>query len=97
MSILKEVRWKKFEKLLYGHPKRKRDEIKKLYANLCEYVHLSEESQTDALRDSDLNLALNYPCYQDDKEMLMKTFDCSLYLLSEGLKKGIVQKHCRFN
>lgn len=76
----------KFKELLRGIPTIERNDIGKFYSDLCEYVHLSEQAQTDALSDFSLNLALNHPYYEDDVEMLEKTFDYTCYLLIESLK-----------
>lgn len=83
-SALNCLRWKKFKKkLLNGLVLEKREEIGEFYKKLCDYVHLSEESQTDALRDFSLNILLSHPQYEKDREMLEKTFDYSSYLLSQ--------------
>ena len=74
----------RFEDMLKGLPKRK--EITIFYSDLCNYVHLSEQAQTDALRDNLLNIALQLPVYENDNKMLHKTFNYSIYLLLESLK-----------
>jgi hypothetical protein len=84
LLIQREVR-KKFRELLKGIPKK--TELKSFYNKLCEYVHPSEEVQTDALRDFQLNLALQLPNYEEDKEMLKKTFKYCRYLLLESLEE----------
>jgi len=81
MKILKNLRWKRFKELLQDLPSEKRKELGDFYNELCNYVHLSEESQTDALRDFGLNLALRHPYYEQDKEMLEKTFAYANFLL----------------
>jgi len=72
--------------LLHGIPVKKQNELEKFYSDLCEYVHLSELAQTDALRDFSLNLALQHPYYEEDKEMLKAVFEYSRYLLLESLR-----------
>jgi len=81
MKILNNLRKKWFKALLQGLTSEKRKELRDFYDELCNYVHLSEESQTDALRDFGLNLALRHPYYEQDKEMLEKTFDYANFLL----------------
>ena len=87
VSILKEVRWKNFRELLKGLPKEKRKELKSFYGELCDYVHLSEEAQTDATRDFGFNIALGLRFYEEDIKLLEKTFECSRYLLLKSLEK----------
>jgi len=76
-----------FKELLWGIPPKKRNELVMFYSDLCEHVHLSEQAQSDALKDFGLNLALRHPCYKEDIEMLEKTFECSRYLLLKSLEK----------
>ena len=71
----------KFKDLLRDLPREKQDELNEFYRELCNYVHLSEQAQTDALSDFGLNIALKHPCYEKDKEMLEKTFEYSIQLL----------------
>ena len=59
-----------FEDILKGLQKRK--EIKMFYSDLCNYVHLSEQSQPDALRDNLLNVTLQLPEYEKDLKLLQK-------------------------
>jgi hypothetical protein len=87
VSILKEVRWKKFKDLLKSCPNGKRNEPNRLYNELCDYVHLSEEVQSDATRDYGFNIALELPFYEKDIKLLKKTFECSCYLLLKSLEK----------
>jgi hypothetical protein len=75
------------KELLSGVPKEKQDEFEKFYSDLCDYVHLSEEAQTDATSDSGLNIALGLRFYEDDIKLLEKTFECSRYLLLKSLEK----------
>lgn len=86
-----------FKELLQGMPRKKRNELEKLYSDLCEYVHLSESAQTDALGDFGLNLALNLPCYEEDLEMLEKTFEYCCYLLLESLEEKEFATRARFS
>lgn len=86
VPILREVR-KKFRELLKGIPKK--TELESFYHELCDYVHPSEKVQTDALRDFELNLALQLPNYEEDKELLKQTFEYCRYLLLESLKEKI--------
>jgi hypothetical protein len=88
VSILKEVRRKRFIELLKGLPK-KRKEFKSFYDTLCDYVHLSEEAQTDATRDFGFNIALGLRFYEEDIKMLEKTFKLSSYLLLHSLDKPV--------
>ena len=74
----------RFENMLKGLPEKK--EIKLFYSDLCNYVHLSEQSQTEALRDNLLNITLQLPEYENDKKMLDRTFKYSIQLLLESLK-----------
>ena len=88
VAILKEVRWKKFKDLLKGLPKVKRNQLKSFYDELCDYVHLSEEAQTDATQDYGFNIALGLLFYEEDIKMLEKTFECSCYVLLKSLEKA---------
>jgi hypothetical protein len=72
----------KSNELLREIPSEKQEEIEKFYSYLCDYVHLSEEAQTDATSDSELNIVLGQPSYEEDIKMLEKTFEYSNYLLS---------------
>ncbi len=74
-----------FRKLLKDLPNKK--ELTDFYGELCNYVHLSEIAQTDALRDFGLNLALRHPEYEQFKLMLEKTFEYSKYLLLRTLER----------
>lgn len=78
VNILEEVRRKRFTDLLKGLPKK--NKLKRFYDDLCNYVHLSEITQTDA-RDPSLIRARIYRLYEEDKGMLEKTFCYSKYLL----------------
>ena len=73
----------RFEDMLKGLPQKK--EITMFYSDLCNYVHLSEKYQTEALRDNLLNIALQLPEYEKDKTMLQRTFDYSICLLLQSL------------
>ena len=84
---LKKVSRKKNKKLIADLSMEKRCEFLCFYGELCDYVHLSEISHTDALRDSGLNLSLSHPNYEEDKEMLEKTFGYSRYLLLQTLER----------
>lgn len=77
----------KLNELLRGVPSEKRDELAKFYSHLCDYVHLSEELQTDATKDSGLNIASGLRFYEEDLEMLEKTFEYSRFLLLNSLEK----------
>lgn len=76
-----------FGKLLEDLANKKYSELAEFYDELCNYVHLSEMAQTDALRDFGLNLALRHPEYESDREMLEKTFQYSRYLLLRTLER----------
>ena len=66
VSKLEIVRKKnRFLDLIKRLPLDKRNEINEFYRALCNYVHLSEMIQTDALSDFALNLALGHPYYKD--------------------------------
>jgi hypothetical protein len=84
---LKKVRYKKNKELLANLSREKRKEFLDFYSELCDYVHLSEISQTDALRDSGLNLSLSHPNYEEDKEMLEKTFGYLRHLFLQTLER----------
>ena len=90
-----------FSGLLKDLPNKKRDELKNLYSELCDYVHLSEKAQTDALGDFGLDLALGHREYDEDRKMFQKTFTHSKYLLLRTLEKkqpmqdGFHMKRCQ--
>jgi hypothetical protein len=86
VKILEEVRWRRFKDLLKDLPNKKRNCLKSFYDKLCNYVHLSEITQTEA-RDPSLNRALIHRLYVEDKEMLEKTFGYSKYLLLQALER----------
>ena len=84
---LHKVRFNKFKELVQSLPVEKRVEINDFYGDLCNYVHLSEITQTDALRDFELGLILGHPEYEEDKEMLAKAVTYSCYMLSQIFKE----------
>lgn len=84
---LKDLRGKWFINLVWNLSKEKKNEINDFYHKLCDYVHLSEQSQTDALKDFGLNLSLGHPEYERDRELLEKTFDYANYLLLKSLEE----------
>lgn len=88
LRIFKEKRMRLEKDLLKDLKTQKRREVGKFYNELCDYVHLSEESQTDALKDFSLNILLSHPEYEKDREMFEKTLDYSSYLLSQCLGSG---------
>ena len=79
---------KRFSDLLKSLPLYKQKEIKRFYKALCDYVHLSETIQEDALGDFLMNLALDHPYYQKDVKMFKKTLGLSQYLLMKSLKEN---------
>jgi len=80
----KKYRKPQFEELVANLPKK--GELSDFYKELCNYVHLSEITQTEA-RDPSLNRALIHRLYVEDKEMLEKTFGYSKYLLLRALER----------
>ena len=96
MKILKALLCKKqydkvkgrtpgFGELLSDVPDK--EQLTSFYYELCDYVHLSEIVQTDPLRGFGLDLALKHPQYETDREMLVRTFENSKYLLLRALEK----------
>ena len=88
VSKLKIVRKKFFANLIVSLPLDKQKEINGFYNELCDYVHLSEIIQEDALSDFSLNLALSHPYYKEDVKMLKKTLDLSQYLLMKSMEEN---------
>ena len=87
LKVLKGLLRERFIDLLLNIPEEKKKEITDFYHKLCDYVHLSEQSQTDALKDFALNLSLGHPEYESDRELLEKTFDYANYLLLKSLEE----------
>jgi hypothetical protein len=88
VSKLEIVRKKKFSDLLKGLPLDKQNEIKGFYGHLCDYVHLSEKIQMDALSDFSLNLALVHPYYEEDAKIFKNVLDLSKYLLIKSFSES---------
>ena len=87
LTSLKDLPRKRFTDLLRNLSEEKNNIITDYYHKLCDYVHLSEQSQTDALKDFGLNLSLGHPEYEKDRELLEKTFDYANYLLLKILEE----------
>ena len=88
VSKLKIFKKKSFAKLIVSLPLDKQKELHGFYTELCDYVHLSEMIQTDALGDFSLNLALGHPYYKEDVRMLKKTLGLSQYLLMKSMEEN---------
>ena len=88
VSKLKIVRKNFFGNLIVSLPLDKQKEINGFYKELCDYVHLSETIQEDALGDFLMNLALTHPYYKEDLRMLKKTLDLNQYLLMKSLEEN---------
>ena len=73
--------------LFWNLSEEKKNEITDFYHKLCDYVHLSDTAQIDALKDFALNLSLGHPEYERDHELLEKTFDYANYLLLKSLEE----------
>jgi len=75
----------RFGELLINVPNK--EQLERFYYELCSYVHLSEPTQRDKLKNFASNLLLKHPQYETDREMLVKTFEHSKYLLLRSLEK----------